>query len=71
MKTTLFYNFTKFAKKLKKDGEKEPFEYTDDRYYPNLKSALTSYLFLSTWNTETAEQVLKKLNEVETLIKNL
>jgi hypothetical protein len=46
-------------------------EYTENYYYPNLKTALIGFLNKCTWNTQNAEEVLKEINKVETLINNL
>lgn len=46
-------------------------EYTENFYYPNLKTALIGFLNKSTIKVETAEQVLKEIKKVETLINNL
>ncbi len=56
-------------KRIKGTGETK--EHTDDYYYPNLKTALIGFLQKCTWGIETAEEVLKELNRVEELIKNL
>jgi hypothetical protein len=46
-------------------------EYTENYYYPNLKTALIGFLNKCSWNTKNAEEVLKEINKVETLINNL
>jgi len=46
-------------------------EYTENFYYPNLKTALVGFLNKSTIQTETAEEILKEIKKVETLINNL
>jgi hypothetical protein len=50
---------------------KERFEFTEDSYYPNLKTALSGFLNKCTWGIETAEQVLSEINKVENLISRL
>ena len=47
------------------------FEFTDNSYYPNLKSALIGFLNKCTWDLETAKEVLAELNKLELLINNL
>lgn len=46
-------------------------EFTDNFYYPNLKSALIGFLNKCTWDLETAEEILKELKRLELLILNL
>ena len=46
-------------------------EFTENYYYPSLQSALTEFLRQCTWGTETAKEVLSKLNELEGLIKTI
>lgn len=46
-------------------------EYTENYYYPNLKTALIGFLNKCTWNVELAEEVLKEINKVETIINKI
>lgn len=55
----------------KQDGTKEPFEYTDNLYYPNVKTALKAFLQKSLNGSESVEQCLKRINEVEVKIDKI
>lgn len=55
----------------KQDGTKDTFEYTDNLYYPNVKSALKAFLQKSLNGSESVEQCLKRINEVEAKIDKL
>ena len=57
--------------KLKVAGTGEVKEFTENYYYPNLKTALTGFLNNCTWNLQTAKEVLESLNKLQTLINNL
>jgi len=57
--------------KLKIKGTGEIKEFTENYYYPNLKSALKGFLNKCNWNIKTAEQILKKLNEIEQIINKI
>ena len=57
--------------KLKIAGSGETKEFTENSYYPNLKSALIGFLNKCTWDLETAKEVLAELNKLELLINNL
>jgi len=46
-------------------------EYTENFFYPNLKTALNGFMNKCTWGLETATEVLAELNKLETLIKSL
>jgi len=46
-------------------------EYTENYYYPNLKTALIGFLNKCNWNVELAEEVLKEINKVETIINKI
>jgi hypothetical protein len=46
-------------------------EYTENYYYPNLKTALIGFLNKCTWDLELAEEVLKQINKVETIINKI
>lgn len=54
-----------------KTGEKEEYEFKENYYYPDLKSSLRKYLQLSLEGSESIEEVLKRITEVETVIKNI
>jgi hypothetical protein len=55
-------------RKVKGSDTKESFEYTENFYYPNLKTALVAFLNKATWGLETAEQVLSEIKRVEAII---
>ena len=57
--------------KLKIAGTGEVKGFTENSYYPNLKSALIGFLNKCTWDLETAEEILKELKRLELLILNL
>lgn len=59
----------KITKKIISTGEFK--EYTENYYYPNLKTALIGFLNKCTWDIETAKEVLNEINKVETLINKL
>lgn len=63
--------FFETREKDKKDGSKETFEFTDNFYYPTIKTALKGFLNKSIKHCETAEEILKKIEEVEDIINNL
>jgi len=46
-------------------------EFTENFYYPNLKTALTGFLHKCTWGLETAKEVITELNKLETLINQI
>jgi hypothetical protein len=56
---------------VKKDGTKVPYEFTENYYYPNLKTALQSYVNKSIGECKEVSEVLLKLNELELQIKTL
>ena len=47
------------------------FEYTENYYYPNIKTALKSFLNKSLDGSSSVEEVLKRVDEVESVINNL
>jgi hypothetical protein len=49
----------------------EFYEFTEDYYYPNLKTALNGFLGKCTWGLDTAEQVLNEIKSVEQLISKM
>ena len=57
------------TKKLIGTGEFK--EFTENFYYPNLKTALIGFMNKCTHGIDTAEKVLVKLNAIETLIKTI
>lgn len=57
--------------RVKKSGLKEPFEFTDNFYYPTLKDALKAYLNRTLIGSKKVEVVLERINLVENLINKL
>ena len=57
------------TKKLIGTGEFK--EFTENFYYPNLKTALIGFMHKCTWGLNIAQQVLDKLNQIETKINTL
>jgi hypothetical protein len=52
-------------------GTGEYKEFTENFYYPNLKTALVGFMNKCTWGLETAREVLKELTNLEVLIKQI
>ena len=71
---TILQYFERREKQIKEKGNListgEFYEFTEDYYYPNLKTALNGFLNKCTWGLETAEQVLTEIKNVEQLITN-
>lgn len=57
--------------KLKIAGTGEFKEFTENFYYPSLKTALNGFLIKCTWDLETAKEVLIILDKLEGLINKL
>lgn len=55
----------------KKTGRLVDYEFTDEFYLLNVKQALTYYLQLELKNCEDVKGCITKMEEVESLIKNL
>jgi hypothetical protein len=55
----------------KKTGKLVDYEFTDEYYLLNVKQALTYYLQLELKNCEDVKGLMTKMEEVESLIKNL
>jgi hypothetical protein len=72
---TILQYFEQREKQIKEKGKLVPtgefFEFTEDYYYPNLKTALNGFLNKCTWDLKTAEQVLNEIKKVELLITKL
>lgn len=68
---TILQFFEQREIKVNKVGTGEFKEFTENFYYPNLKTALNGFLTKCTWGIETAKEVLSKLNELEALIKTI
>ncbi|MBC7524815.1 MAG: hypothetical protein H7239_10285 [Flavobacterium sp.] len=52
-------------------GTGEYKEFTENFYYPNLKTALIGFLNKCTWGQENAKEVLSILNKLELLINKI
>jgi hypothetical protein len=64
--------FFEMREKTKKETkETTTFEYTENYYYPNIKTALKSFLNKSLDGSNNVEEVLKRVDEVESVINNL
>ena len=57
--------------KVKKDGAKIPYEFTENYYYPNLKTALISYINKTIGECREVSDVLLRLNKLESQIKTI
>ncbi len=55
----------------KKDKTEESYLFQEDRYYPNVKSALKSYVNLKLKGSESIQNILDRIDEVELLINEL
>ena len=55
--------------KVKKDGTKIPYEFTENYYYPNLKTALISYVNKSIGDCSAVSDILLRLDKLELQIK--
>jgi len=54
--------------RIKKDKTKVPYLFNEDRYYPNVKTALKAYLGLSLKGSKSIEDVIDRINKVEQTI---
>jgi hypothetical protein len=72
---TILQFFEQREKQIKEKGKLVPtgqfFEFTEDYYYPNLKTALNGFLNKCTWGLESAEKVLNEIKKCELLISKL
>ena len=57
--------------RIKKDKTEESYLFKEDRYYPNVKSALKSYVNLKLKGSESMQDILDRIDEVELLISKL
>ena len=55
----------------KKDETEEVYLFKEDRYYPSVKSALKSYVDLKLKGSESIQDILYRIDEVELLISKL
>ena len=64
--------FFEMREKTKKEtDETTMFEYTENYYYPNIKTALKGFLNKSLDGSSSVEEVLKRIYEVEGVVNNL
>lgn len=54
--------------RTKKDGSEEPFEYVHDTYHGTIKNALKAFVQKSIRGSESVEEILARIAEVETKI---
>lgn len=66
---TLRFQEKRIAKK--KNKTEESYLFKKDRYYPNVKSALKSYVNLKLKGSESIQNILDRIDEVELLISEL
>lgn len=57
-----------FETRFRKDG-KTPYEYQEDTYYPNVKTALMSFLQKSIKGSKSIEDCLNRIKEAEEKIE--
>ena len=62
--------FFEQREKKTKDGNVD-FEFTENFYYPNLKTALTAFLTKSLHGSKTIEFVLNEIARVESIISKI
>ena len=56
--------------RIKKDMTKEPYLFNEDRYYPNVKTALKAYLNISLKGSKSIEDVISRIKKAEKMIKH-
>ena len=56
--------------RIKKDMTKEPYLFNEDRYYPNVKTALKAYLNISLKGSKSIEDVISRIEKAEKMIKH-
>ena len=54
--------------RIKKDETKEPYLFNEDRYYPNVKTALKAYLNISLKGSKSIEDVIRRIEKAEKII---
>ena len=57
-------------KEPRENKKKEIAEFRESMYYPNVQTALVSFLQKSLHGSESVEEVLRRITEVEQIIKN-
>lgn len=63
--------FHEMREKTKKDGSKEMYEYQEKTYHKTIKGALSAYLHKQLVNSESIQDCLDRINEVEKKIEEL
>ncbi len=58
-------------RKKKGTDEKEPFEFVEQYHYPTIKTALIAFQQKYIKGSESVTECLKRIDEVENIIKNL
>ena len=56
--------------RIKKDETKEPYMFNEDRYYPNVKTALYAYLNISLKGSADIEDIINRIEKAEKMIKH-
>ena len=56
--------------RIKKDETKEPYLFNEDRYYPNVKTALKAYLNISLKGSRSIEDIVNRIEKAEKMIKH-
>lgn len=63
--------FHETREREKKNGTRETYEFTEDKYYPNVKTALKSFVNSELKGLDTIDEVLKRVEQLETTINKL
>lgn len=63
--------FEQRTRKVKKTETEEEYEYTENYYYPTIKTALKGFLNKSVKECKTVEQILAEFKRLEGIIDNL
>jgi hypothetical protein len=69
--STITLQFHEQRVRTKKNEETEKYEYVDNYYYPNIKTALTAFLRYYTGDAKDVKGVLGRICEVEDLISKI
>lgn len=67
---TLILQFYEQRTKVKKDGSQVDFEFTENYYYPNLKTALKAFVNKSLNYCKTIDEVLVNIERLEKSLTN-
>ena len=63
--------FFETREKQHKDGTTSTYEYVESFFHPTMKSALLSFANKSLNGSETIDEVIKRIENLEAIIKNL